>query len=104
MAYAVQTNRFYSALLLILPNLPFTNMDVHVYVTIVVLLCCLKTGAQAGPHEVRLINDLLANYNSYERPAKVDGEPLKVEFQMTLSSIIDVVSSINIELTILWQA
>ena len=52
----------------------------------------IHIGIVAGPHEVRLIDNLLASYNSYERPAEVDNAPLKVEFLVTLRSIIDVVS------------
>ena len=52
------------------------------------------TGVVGGPHEVRLIDDLLGSYNSYERPAAIDNAPLKVEFQVTLRSIIDVVSDL----------
>lgn len=41
---------------------------------------------------MRLINNLIDAYNSYERPAKIDNAILKVEFIVTLRSIIDVVS------------
>lgn len=58
------------------------------------------TGVAGGPHEVQLINDLLATYNSYERPAEDDNLPLKVEFQVTLRSIIDVVRQLYI---IIWD-
>ena len=49
--------------------------------------------ADGGPYEVQLIKDLTANYNPYERPSPVDNKPLKVEFQVTLRNIIDVVSA-----------
>ena len=58
---------------------------------IIVYYLSLYVGIVAGPHEVKLINKLLSDYNSYERPAEVDNAPLKVEFQVTLRSIIDVV-------------
>lgn len=51
----------------------------------------LLPGVNSGPHEVRLIDDLMANYNSYERPAENDNDNLKVEFMVTLRNIIDVV-------------
>lgn len=52
----------------------------------------MSVGIVGGPHEVRLINDLLQDYQSYERPSQVDNAALKVEFQVTLRNIIDVVS------------
>lgn len=44
-----------------------------------------------GPHEVRLIKDLLKDYVAQERPSEVDSAPLKVEFMISLVSIIDLV-------------
>jgi len=46
-----------------------------------------------GPYEVKLIDDLLENYNPYERPSIEEHEPLIVEFLITLQQIIDVVSA-----------
>ncbi|KAF6024543.1 hypothetical protein EB796_017147 [Bugula neritina] len=66
------------------------------------VLQCLIQGSLAGEHEVRLINDLLAKYNAYERPAKNDNDPLKVEFQVTLRSIIDVDEKNQMINTNLW--
>jgi len=45
-----------------------------------------------GKHEVRLIKKLRESYEPYERPSEDDLKPLLVEFQITLRSIIDVVS------------
>jgi len=45
----------------------------------------------AGPHEVRLIRDLMREYEPDERPARVDNTALRVEFMVDLKNIIDVV-------------
>lgn len=44
---------------------------------------------------MQLIDDLMSNYNSLERPAPIDNQPLKVEFQVTLRNIIDVVRNLR---------
>ena len=49
-------------------------------------------GVQSGPHERRLINDLLERYNNLERPVFNESEPLDLKFGLTLQQIIDVVS------------
>ncbi|XP_067934663.1 neuronal acetylcholine receptor subunit alpha-7-like [Watersipora subatra] len=75
------------------------------YAKIQVLLVAVHLmiqGIAAGPHEVRLINMLLKDYNSYERPAEIDNVPLKVEFQVTLRSIIDVHEKNQMINTNLW--
>ena len=45
-----------------------------------------------GPHERRLLNDLLEHYNTLERPVYNESEPLELLFGLTLQQIIDVVS------------
>lgn len=45
-----------------------------------------------GPHEKRLLNNLLSSYNTLERPVANESEPLEVKFGLTLQQIIDVVS------------
>ena len=47
---------------------------------------------QSGPHERRLINDLLDRYQNLERPVFNESEPLNLKFGLTLQQIIDVVS------------
>lgn len=47
-----------------------------------------------GPHEKRLLNHLLATYNTLERPVANESEALEVKFGLTLQQIIDVVSFI----------
>lgn len=49
-------------------------------------------GSQQGPHEKRLLNNLLGPYNVLERPVANESEPLEVKFGLTLQQIIDVVS------------
>lgn len=46
-----------------------------------------------GPHEKRLLNTLLGNYNTLERPVSNETEALSVRFGLTLQQIIDVVSA-----------
>lgn len=45
-----------------------------------------------GPHERRLLNDLMEHYNTLERPVYNESEPLQLLFGLTLQQIIDVVS------------
>lgn len=52
----------------------------------------LFTGSQQGPHEKRLLNNLLGPYNILERPVANESESLEVKFGLTLQQIIDVVS------------
>ncbi|CAH1394361.1 unnamed protein product [Nezara viridula] len=45
-----------------------------------------------GPHEKKLLNDLLSmdRYNTLERPVANESDPLEVRFGLTLQQIIDV--------------
>lgn len=52
----------------------------------------LFTDSLQGPHEKRLLNNLLATYNTLERPVANESESLEVKFGLTLQQIIDVVS------------
>ena len=45
-----------------------------------------------GPHERRLLNDLMEHYNTLERPVYNESDPLPLLFGLTLQQIIDVVS------------
>lgn len=51
-----------------------------------------QTGSHQGPHEKRLLNNLLGNYNILERPVSNESDALTVRFGLTLQQIIDVVS------------
>ncbi|KAE8752654.1 hypothetical protein FOCC_FOCC000776, partial [Frankliniella occidentalis] len=44
-----------------------------------------------GPHEKRLLEDLLDDYNVLERPVANESEPLEIKFGLTLQQIIDVI-------------
>ncbi|TGZ49304.1 Uncharacterized protein DBV15_03070 [Temnothorax longispinosus] len=50
----------------------------------------ISTQSLCGRHEKRLLNHLLANYNTLERPVANESEPLEVKFGITLQQIIDV--------------
>lgn len=50
-----------------------------------------RTGSHQGPHEKRLLNHLLLNYNTLERPVSNESDALTVRFGLTLQQIIDVV-------------
>lgn len=52
------------------------------------------TETLCGPHEKRLLNDLLDPYNTLERPVANESEPLQLSFGLMLMQIIDVVSYI----------
>nr|QRN45447.1 nicotinic ACH-alpha6 receptor [Carausius morosus] len=54
------------------------------------LVLTLPIGTEQGPHERRLLNELLDNYNTLERPVANESEPLEVKFGLTLQQIIDV--------------
>ena len=49
-------------------------------------------GILCGPHERRLINDLMANYKTLERPVANESEAVVLKFGLTLQQIMDVVS------------
>lgn len=52
----------------------------------------IGSGAEGGPNERRLLEDLLLTYNNLERPVAIENETLQVSFGLTLMQIIDVVS------------
>ena len=45
-----------------------------------------------GPHERRLINDLMAKYKTLERPVANESDAVILKFGLTLQQIMDVVS------------
>lgn len=51
------------------------------------------TVSHGGPHEKRLLNHLLNDYNALERPVLNESDPLGLSFGLTLMQIIDVVST-----------
>ncbi|XP_061502412.1 neuronal acetylcholine receptor subunit alpha-7 isoform X6 [Anopheles gambiae] len=63
-------------------------MDLYLIV-LCLLVIYIKDSLQ-GPHEKRLLNNLLATYNTLERPVANESDPLEVKFGLTLQQIIDV--------------
>ncbi|XP_065337703.1 neuronal acetylcholine receptor subunit alpha-7 isoform X8 [Cloeon dipterum] len=66
------------------------------------LFMALPKESLQGPHERRLLNDLLAAYNTLERPVANESEPLEVKFGLTLQQIIDVDEKNQILTTNAW--
>ncbi|XP_073957778.1 neuronal acetylcholine receptor subunit alpha-7-like isoform X4 [Choristoneura fumiferana] len=65
-------------------------------------LLALLPVSEQGPHEKRLLNTLLASYNTLERPVANESEPLEVKFGLTLQQIIDVDEKNQILTTNVW--
>ena len=62
--------------------------------SLILITCYLYiSGVQCGPHERRLINDLMDRYQNLERPVFNESEALNLKFGLTLQQIIDVVSN-----------
>ena len=58
-----------------------------------VILCCLALPhAESGYHEIRLLGDLMSDYNKLERPVYNESEAIVLTFGLALQQIIDVVS------------
>ncbi|KAL6436054.1 hypothetical protein ACFW04_005695 [Cataglyphis niger] len=68
---------------------------------LVLFISCLYQSL-CGRHEKRLLNHLLANYNTLERPVANESEPLEVKFGITLQQIIDVDEKNQILTTNAW--
>uniref|UniRef100_A0A182J3H7 Nicotinic acetylcholine receptor subunit alpha 6 n=1 Tax=Anopheles atroparvus TaxID=41427 RepID=A0A182J3H7_ANOAO len=63
-------------------------MDLYLIV-LCLLVIYIKDSLQ-GPHEKKLLNNLLQTYNTLERPVANESDPLEVKFGLTLQQIIDV--------------
>ncbi|XP_042143642.1 neuronal acetylcholine receptor subunit alpha-7-like [Ixodes scapularis] len=72
----------------------------YMYDPLFVLSCFIDT--EQGAHERRLLGDLLANYNTLERPVFNESEPLILSFGLTLQQIIDVDEKNQIITTNVW--
>ncbi|KAK9718868.1 Neurotransmitter-gated ion-channel transmembrane region [Popillia japonica] len=66
------------------------------------LLIMMPPGSQQGPHEKRLLNNLLGPYNILERPVANESESLEVKFGLTLQQIIDVDEKNQLLITNIW--
>ncbi|XP_037079752.1 neuronal acetylcholine receptor subunit alpha-7-like isoform X3 [Pollicipes pollicipes] len=62
----------------------------HLSALLCLTLLCLPKGSVQGPHEKRVLEKLLNNYNVLERPVANESEPIVVSFGLTLQQIIDV--------------
>ena len=60
------------------------------FITLLVVLSGIPFVVQSGPHERRLINDLLDQYQTLERPVSTESEPLNLKFGISLQQIMDV--------------
>ncbi|XP_055685533.1 neuronal acetylcholine receptor subunit alpha-7 isoform X2 [Lutzomyia longipalpis] len=69
--------------------------------TLLVFLMIITESLQ-GPHEKRLLNNLLATYNTLERPVANESEALEVKFGLTLQQIIDVDEKNQLLITNIW--
>ncbi|XP_054277922.1 neuronal acetylcholine receptor subunit alpha-7-like isoform X2 [Macrosteles quadrilineatus] len=70
-------------------------------VVLICFLCLLKESLQ-GPHEKRLLHNLLDHYNVLERPVANESDPLQLSFGLTLMQIIDVDEKNQIVTTNAW--
>ncbi|XP_058446829.1 neuronal acetylcholine receptor subunit alpha-7 isoform X2 [Malaya genurostris] len=75
-------------------------MDLYLIV-LCLLVICIRDSLQ-GPHEKRLLNHLLATYNTLERPVANESESLEVKFGLTLQQIIDVDEKNQLLITNIW--
>ncbi|XP_022915316.1 neuronal acetylcholine receptor subunit alpha-7 isoform X15 [Onthophagus taurus] len=72
------------------------------FLAVAFLLIIMPPGSLQGPHEKRLLNNLLGPYNILERPVANESEPLEVKFGLTLQQIIDVDEKNQILTTNAW--
>ncbi|XP_020290540.1 neuronal acetylcholine receptor subunit alpha-7 isoform X1 [Pseudomyrmex gracilis] len=85
-----------------LPQLRIKFYNTVAVVLQLVLLTVLPQESLCGYHEKRLLNHLLSNYNTLERPVANESEPLEVKFGITLQQIIDVDEKNQILTTNAW--
>ena len=57
----------------------------HLSILLMAVILC-------GPHERRLINDLMRSYKTLERPVANESDAVVLKFGLTLQQIMDVVS------------
>lgn len=81
---------------------PIEIWMVRTCLPIVLLLIVVSQESLGGQHEKRLLNNLLLNYNTLERPVANESEPLEVKFGITLQQIIDVDEKNQILTTNAW--
>ncbi|XP_037079755.1 neuronal acetylcholine receptor subunit alpha-7-like isoform X6 [Pollicipes pollicipes] len=74
----------------------------HLSALLCLTLLCLPKGSVQGPHEKRVLEKLLNNYNVLERPVANESEPIVVSFGLTLQQIIDVDEKNQLLITNVW--
>ncbi|XP_050425041.1 neuronal acetylcholine receptor subunit alpha-7-like isoform X1 [Adelges cooleyi] len=67
-----------------------------------ITVCLIITETLCGPHEKRLLNDLLDPYNTLERPVANESEPLQLSLGLMLMQIIDVDEKNQLLITNMW--
>ncbi|XP_044741472.1 neuronal acetylcholine receptor subunit alpha-7 isoform X2 [Chrysoperla carnea] len=72
------------------------------FLTTAFTLSTMPNGSLQGPHEKRLLNNLLNTYNTLERPVANESEPMEVRFGLTLQQIIDVDEKNQLLITNIW--
>ncbi|GAB6031191.1 Acetylcholine Receptor [Chamberlinius hualienensis] len=77
-------------------------MELYINLLFSLIFLCLPLGSLQGPHERRLLNDLLRSYNNLERPVGNESEPIIISFGLTLQQIIDVDEKNQIITTNIW--
>uniref|UniRef100_A0A8D9AJX1 Neuronal acetylcholine receptor subunit alpha-7 n=4 Tax=Cacopsylla melanoneura TaxID=428564 RepID=A0A8D9AJX1_9HEMI len=71
-------------------------------VFVAIIIAILPNYSSQGPHEKRLLDNLLNLYNPLERPVANESEPLLVTFGITLQQLIDVDEKNQILTTNAW--
>nr|ASO96849.1 nicotinic acetylcholine receptor subunit alpha 6 [Rhyzopertha dominica] len=66
------------------------------------LFISMPPGTLQGPHEKKLLDNLLGPYNVLERPVANESESLEVKFGLTLQQIIDVDEKNQLLITNIW--
>ncbi|XP_031623467.1 neuronal acetylcholine receptor subunit alpha-7 [Contarinia nasturtii] len=77
-------------------------MDSNCFYHILLYIFIILKGSHQGPHERRLLNTLLKDYNTLERPVSNESDALTVRFGLTLQQIIDVDEKNQILTTNAW--
>ncbi|XP_039276495.1 neuronal acetylcholine receptor subunit alpha-7 isoform X12 [Nilaparvata lugens] len=73
--------------------------------SLIVLVACIASlphESLQGPHEKRLLHNLLDHYNVLERPVANESDPLQLSFGLTLMQIIDVDEKNQLLITNIW--
>uniref|UniRef100_A0A8D9AHI9 Neuronal acetylcholine receptor subunit alpha-7 n=2 Tax=Cacopsylla melanoneura TaxID=428564 RepID=A0A8D9AHI9_9HEMI len=72
------------------------------FLILLALIISLPHESFQGPHEKRLLANLLDTYNTLERPVANESDPLQLSFGLTLMQIIDVDEKNQLLITNIW--